>query len=267
MKTKNLLKDKPSFEIVNLNDSQAVRIKNLDSRYYIDKVHYDTRRQYLVVEFVRNVFEEGNHYSVSFGFRGSLKDDNRGFYKSVYTDAKGEHRWLMTSQMEPTYARKSFPCFDEPDLKARFKIRVIHDASLHCMSNMPIIRTGTVQVGSVADLILNGGGDDTPGQYDWRLTEFDETVDMSTYLVALIVSDFSCVHGVANTELSRRVDVNVCARPDAVDQLVYALNVSLKLTEFFESYYNVEYPLPKLDHIAIPDFKSGGMFNLNIFRN
>lgn len=207
-----------------------------------------------MVEFVRDIFVEGHHYQVSFGFRGSLKDDNRGFYKSVYTDAAGQKRWLVTSQMEPTHARKSFPCFDEPDLKARFKIRVIHDASLHSLSNMPILSSGPV--GDAQELRLPG--DTGLGSYNWKQTEFYETVAMSTYLVALIVSDFACVSGVANTELSKRVDVNVCSRPDAVDQLAYALNVAIKLTEFFESYYKVEYPLPKLDHVAIPDFKSGG---------
>lgn len=89
---------------------------------------------------------------------------------------------------------------------------------------------------------------------------------MSTYLVALIVSDFQCLSGVAKTEFSKEVDVSVCARPDAIDQLPYALNVSIRLTEFFESYYKVKYPLPKLDHIAIPDFSAGGIY-INIFKD
>lgn len=49
-----------------------------------------------------------------------------------------ETRWLIASQMEATDARKSFICFDEPDMKAVFKLRVIHDSSLHALSNMPI---------------------------------------------------------------------------------------------------------------------------------
>jgi aminopeptidase N len=88
---------------------------------------------------------------------------------------------------------------------------------------------------------------------------------MSTYLVALIVSDFECISGVAKTELSNEVGVSVCARPDAIDQLHYALNVSIRLTEFFESFYQVKYPLPKLDHVAIPDFASGGIDTLIVY--
>lgn len=242
--------------MVDLNSTQAIPIRNLDSRYFIEKVYYDSQRQYLVVEFVRDVFVTGHHYKISFGFRGSLKDDNRGFYRSVYSSIDGQRRYLMTSQMEPTHARKSFPCFDEPDLKARFKIRVKHDASLNSLSNMPIEATYRLTSTEASSAAAAESGDN----YNWMITEFHETVEMSTYLVALIVSDFACIQGVARPPISKRVDVSVCARPDAVDQLKYALDVALKLTEFFEGYYNVQYPLAKLDHVAIPDFKSGGRF-------
>lgn len=253
--------DKPSFEIIDLNSTTTIPIRNLDSRYFIEKVYYDTQRQYLVVEFIRDVFTSGHHYKVSFNFRGALKDDNRGFYRSVYTDSNGQRRYLMTSQMEPTHARKSFPCLDEPDLKSRFKIRVKHDSSLHCLSNMPIeSTTRSASSSSSAD-------NESEDAYDWVTTEFKETVEMSTYLVALIVSDFECIKGVAHPPISKNVDVSVCARPDAANQLRYALDVALKLTEFFEGYYNVEYPLAKLDHIAIPDFKSGGTDFLNLLLN
>lgn len=69
---------------------------------------------------------------------------------------------------------------------------------------------------------------------------------MSTYLVAVIVSDFKCIQSTAHPVLSRSVSVAVCARPNALEQLGLALNASVQLLEFFESYYNVTYPLPKL---------------------
>jgi aminopeptidase N len=68
---------------------------------------------------------------------------------------------------------------------------------------------------------------------------------MSTYLVALIVSDFSCIKSTAKPSSARSVDVSVCARPNAIDQLGYALKEAIRLIEFFENYYNVPYPLPK----------------------
>ena len=71
-------------------------------------------------------------------FIGYLTDDNAGFYRSSYLDNNQQKRWLFTSQMEPTDARKSFPCFDEPAMKATFKIKVEHKPSYNASSNMPI---------------------------------------------------------------------------------------------------------------------------------
>lgn len=82
--------------------------------------------------------------------------------------------------------------------------------------------------------------------YDWMETEFEETVKMSTYLLALLVSDFECKNGVANTPLSGGVNVGVCARASAVNELTLALNSSISALEFFEDFYKFKYPLPKL---------------------
>jgi hypothetical protein len=93
----DILLDKAAFELIDLNDSSILPIRNLDSRYFIEKTYYATQRQMLVVEFVRNVFQQGHHYSLILGFRGALKDDNAGFYKSSYSDSRGTKRWLMVS--------------------------------------------------------------------------------------------------------------------------------------------------------------------------
>ena len=79
----------------------------------------------------------------------------------------------------------------------------------------------------------------------WKQTDFHETVEMSTYLVALVVSDFVCIKTTATPAISKSVDVSVCARPNAVSQLEYALEASSRILEFFESFYNIKYPLPK----------------------
>lgn len=84
------------------------------------------------------------------------------------------------------------------------------------------------------------------GGYNWIQTEFQETVPMSSYLVGILISDFACQTGTAKPPLSGSVDVDVCVRPNAVNDLVLALEASLKTLEFFEGFYNVAYPLPKL---------------------
>ena len=82
--------------------------------------------------------------------------------------------------------------------------------------------------------------------YDWHITEFESSLPMSTYLVALVVSDFKCKNGIAKSSNNHSVNVSVCARPNAYDDLYLAYNSSIKLLEFFENYYNKTYPLKKL---------------------
>jgi aminopeptidase N len=79
---------------------------------------------------------------------------------------------------------------------------------------------------------------------------------MSTYLVAFVVSDFAYLESTPGETTFR-----VWARPDAVSQASYSLDIGPKVLEFFEQYFNVPYPLPKMDMIAIPDFSSGAMEN------
>jgi aminopeptidase N len=128
--TRNLVIDNSSLEFTSyLHNDLMLRQFDWD---------YDSKLQFLKIDLKKDLLKENQYYSIRIGFKGYLRDDNSGFYRSSYVDTNGQKRWLMTSQMEPTDARKSFPCFDEPDMKAKFKITVIHDESLKAMSNMPI---------------------------------------------------------------------------------------------------------------------------------
>ncbi|XP_072050679.1 glutamyl aminopeptidase-like [Amphiura filiformis] len=177
-------------------------------------------------------------YEIELHFTNSLVGKIVGFYKSIYTNAAGEERWLATSKFQPTDARRAFPCLDEPDFKANFTTTLEHnmDASVYnALSNMPV-KTVT-----------------TDG--DWTSTLFETSVKMSTYLAIFIVCDFKYTEGFISGDRPFRV----YAPPDKVDQTAYALQVGLNITTFYEEYFDLPYPLPKLDMIAIPDFVSGAM--------
>ena len=81
---------------------------------------------------------------------------------------------------------------------------------------------------------------------------------MSTYLVAFVVSKFGFEVSPAT---SNNVMFRIWARKDALDQIAYAKDVGPKMLQYFEDYFNVTYPLPKQDMIAIPDFSAGAMEN------
>ncbi|XP_062403702.1 aminopeptidase Ey-like [Sardina pilchardus] len=206
----------------------------------ITETWLEVRTQYLVVRLNGNL-KVGQRYVLHTVFTGELADDLGGFYRSVYME-DGVEKVVATTQMQPTDARKAFPCFDEPAMKAVFNITLIHPQGTRALSNsMDIESTNTTIDGE-----------------DVTRTKFAPTPKMSTYLLAFIVSDFGFVHAEEGDVLIR-----IFARRKAIDakQGEYALNKTGPILKFFETYYNVSYPLSKSDQIALPDFNAGAMEN------
>ena len=176
--------------------------------------------------------------SMAIEFTGELNDRLRGFYRSRYTDADGGERYLATTQFEATDARRAFPCWDEPAAKATFDVTLVVPAGLEAVSNMPV--ESETETG--------------PGL---KTVRFQQTPVMSTYLVAFIVGDLTCVERQADGGTL----VRVWATRGKEEQCRFALDVSVDLLSYFNDYFGIPYPLPKLDHLAIPDFAAGAMEN------
>ncbi|CAH2274222.1 aminopeptidase N [Pelobates cultripes] len=209
----------------------------------VSKVDIVLVTQYLVLHAV-NPLEVGKNYSVYTEFDGELADDLAGFYRSEYVE-DGETKRIATTQMAATDARKAFPCFDEPAMKATFNITIIHKRDYVALSNMNPIRHNNI----IVDRDI------------WTETVFAKTVKMSTYLVAFVVSQFSSVGDPAN---STNRAVRIWGRKKAIEdenQGEYALSITKPILDYFEEYYNTTYPLPKSDQVALPDFSAGAMEN------
>ncbi|XP_067083811.1 LOW QUALITY PROTEIN: endoplasmic reticulum aminopeptidase 2-like [Osmerus mordax] len=191
-----------------------------------------------VAIFSPRVLSGGQKYFLYLEFGAELKDGFYGFYKSTYKTSTGETRTLASTHFEPTSARSAFPCFDEPSFKANFSIRIRRSPGHIALSNMPRERSVALAGGAVED-------------------QFAVSVRMSTYLVAFVICDFKSVSAVT----SSGVQVSVYASPEKVQETHYALEAAVTLLDFYEKYFNIPYPLPKLDLIAIPDFQSGAMEN------
>ncbi|KYO48834.1 hypothetical protein Y1Q_0004190 [Alligator mississippiensis] len=176
------------------------------------------------------------------GVYGALDEDLHGLFLTRYAD-RGRPSMLIASQLEPTYARNVFPCFDEPDMKATFNIRIVHDPSYVALSNMPAIGVSEMK--------------DENGSI-WTVTTFDTTPKMSTYITAFVVCDFDHV-----TVTERGKEIRIWARKEAVEKgcVDYALNITGPIFSFLEDLFNISYPLPKTDLVALPDFGAGAMEN------
>lgn len=173
-------------------------------------------------------------------FKGTLNDTMKGFYRAKYpsTDGSTPDRYVATTQFESTYARFAFPCWDEPAIKATFKVTLVAPKDTLALSNMPEVSRTEREDGKSAVV-------------------FDETPIMSTYLLAFIVGKFDHVE----TSTKTGVKVRAYTAPGKKEQGLFALDVAARSLDFYTEYFNTPYPLPKCDLVSISDFASGAMEN------
>ncbi|XP_055385276.1 puromycin-sensitive aminopeptidase [Condylostylus longicornis] len=175
---------------------------------------------------------------LNFVFNGELNDKMKGFYRSKYFTPSGEERYAGVTQFEATDARRCFPCWDEPACKATFDITLVVSQDRVALSNMPVKKEEALENGL-------------------RKVEFDRTPIMSTYLVAVVVGEYDFVEGKSSDGILVRVFTPVGKK----EQGLFALEVATKVLPYYKDYFNVAYPLPKMDLIAIADFSAGAMEN------
>ena len=172
-------------------------------------------------------------------YRGELNDKLVGFYRSTFVDAEGRQRWIATTHLEATDARRVFPCWDEPDLKAVFGITLVVADGLTAVSNGPEIEREALADGRVR-------------------VRFADTMVMPTYLVAAVVGPLAVTEALDVDGVPTRV---VCV-PGKEHLAAFALESSAFSLRHFSEYYDLPYPDAKVDHVALPDFAQGAMENL-----
>ncbi|XP_008447628.2 aminopeptidase M1-like [Cucumis melo] len=169
-------------------------------------------------------------------FSAPLNSHLKGFYKCTYVDG-GVKKNMAVTQFEAVDARKCFPCWDEPALKASFKITLDVSKELMALSNMPVF-----------DEKLIG---------DVKTVYFEESPHMSTYLVAFVIGLFDYIEETTVDGIKVRV---YCPLGKS-EEGRYSLSLAIKVLDYFTKYFSMSYPLPKLDMVAVPEFCGGAMEN------
>ncbi|XP_061395551.1 puromycin-sensitive aminopeptidase isoform X1 [Musca vetustissima] len=201
------------------------------------KIDYSTENETASLHFEREL-PAGAEVKLNMHFSGELNDKMKGFYRSKYFTQGGEERYAGVTQFEATDARRCFPCWDEPAIKATFDVSLVVPEDRVALSNMPVVKEDSVEGGL-------------------RRISFDRTPIMSTYLVAVVVGEYDYVEGKSEDGVLVRVYTPVGKK----EQGLFALEVATKVLPYYKEYFNIAYPLPKMDLIAISDFSAGAMEN------
>ncbi|CAJ0929496.1 unnamed protein product, partial [Mesorhabditis belari] len=187
--------------------------------------HYHNHSQELLHIQPADLLTAGVDYTLHINYTGGFDNGNfTGIYSAPYRH-ETEKRWMLATHLQSMDARTLFPCFDIPDAKAKFKATVEHPFGTNAVSN------------TIETLVVNNG--------NWTITAFKETPLMSTYLFALCVSDFPYTE----THTLKGVRVRVYTEPSKVNDTGTALDIVPRLLDFYEDYFQYEYPLMKLGEL------------------
>lgn len=179
---------------------------------------------------------EGKHI-VTISFSGTITDAMHGLYP-CYFEHNGSKKELLATQFESHHAREVFPCIDEPEAKATFDLTLTTEQNVTVLGNMPVKTQRT--------------------ENNQLLTIFETTPRMSTYLLAWVTGELHKKTATTSSGVEVNIWATVAQKPESLD---FALDIATRSIEFFNTYFGTPYPLPKSDHIALPDFSSGAMEN------
>jgi puromycin-sensitive aminopeptidase len=231
----------PVTEIVlNANElrlDEATLAASNDRRIEVSKIRTDDDAERATLDLAETA--EPGTWILATSFRGELNPRLTGFYRSTYDGEDGRTQVVGTTHFEATDARRAFPCWDEPDLKAVFAVTLVVEDGLVAVSNGPEREREPLGDGRVR-------------------IRFADTMKMSTYLAAWVVGRLE-LSGPAD---ARGVPIRTVHVPGKQHLTGFASEVSVHSLNWFADYYGIPYPEAKLDNVAIPDFAQGAMENV-----
>lgn len=214
------------------------------------KINYDGPAQRATIAFDAEL--PASKATLTIDFDGVINHDMAGFYRSQYKPAApaaasvprdDEFHYMLSTQFESTDARRAFPCFDEPNLKATFDFAIEVPTDQVALSNMPV-------------------KDIKPTIDGKQLVSFETTPIMSTYLLCWAVGDFEYVEAFTERRYNgKQLPVRVYTTRGLKEQGQWALQHAPKIIDFFSEAFDIDYPLPKSDILAVHEFTHGAMEN------
>lgn len=225
--------------VVHAHDLAVTNIYLFDENMKIIEYNLDfTNHEKLdfVIATPKKPLLKGERYRVFFSFIGNrVRNDGKGFFLSTYMDDVGRSSWSGSFQAAPIFARSIFPCFDEPWMKSKFLMKVMHGNDYHAISNMPVNVTTTYQE-------------------SFTISWFEESAPIPASKIGFVVSNFDYVE---DTESSIPLRIYAKQKSIANHEANFALESAGKLLEAFESYFGMPLSLKKMDFAAVKNPTTG----------
>ncbi|KAG8913108.1 Aminopeptidase 2 mitochondrial [Tulasnella sp. 417] len=189
---------------------------------------------------------KGSKAKLHLDWDAKLTGSLTGYYYSS-TQHEGKQRYYALTQFAPTDARRAFPSWDEPLLKATYDVTMISRADTVNLSNMPVTSEEPFP--------------DAAGK-SWKVTKFETTPLMSTYLLCFANGHFEFLESEYTSPISgRKIPLRIYTTPDIIHQAQFSLDIKARVMPIYEQVFQIEYPLPKLDTLVAHDFDFGAMEN------
>lgn len=212
---------------------------------------YDDAAQRCTIDFDQE-FPVTEKSCITIEYTGEINNEMAGFYRSKYLPAvpavascprDADYHYMLSTQFEACDARRAFPCFDEPNLKATFDFEIEAPTDLIALSNMPVKST-------------------TPTKEGWHVVAFERTPVMSSYLLAWALGDFTYIEAFTDRLYNgKRLPVRVYTTRGLEEQGRWALEHAPKIIDYFSEIFDIDYPLPKSDLLCAHEFTHGAMEN------
>ena len=198
-------------------------------------INIDKKRELLIL-VLPSELSVGDH-TLALSFSGKINEQGQGlFYMHYQEQGSGKRKIMLGTQFEATDARRFFPCWDEPVFRARFQLTTVVPENWLAVSNMPIESEKKIA--------------------DGKEVHFAATPPMSSYLNVFVAGELDLIESRSGT-----TQIRVITTKGKAELGRYALDATAQILQYYNDYFGVPYPLPKLDQIALPGGFGGAMEN------
>ncbi|CAF0791698.1 unnamed protein product [Didymodactylos carnosus] len=256
-------------------ESDFVRIYSLSSSSIVEwKPTVIVNEKHETVEFNINQYQKtfllNETYRIEIKFNGQLQTSQlHGFYRSEHpkvedNDINVQKNYYAITQMSPTHCRRVFPCLDEPSFRTTFDVILNVPQHLLALSNMPILSEKLIET-------------------NIKCVQFQRTPIMPTFLLCFIVGQFDILRAdpiqlnesatitttttssasitAQDVKTTRKIDLCAYTLPGKANDALFALKCARRALYYFSELFQLNYPLPKLDLITVPDLYYPAMEN------